>query len=48
MGTRAAGGVVSRKMTIAIRNGVVKPNDPSLLKNMEAPWNVLRCGREEC
>ena len=39
-GTRAAGGVISRKMTIAIGNGVVKANDPSLLKQYGGPLEL--------
>ena len=33
MGTRAAGGVISRRMVISIGNGVVKANNAHLLKN---------------
>ena len=32
VGTRAAGGVISRRMVIAIGKGVVKANKPNLLK----------------
>ena len=32
IGTRAAGGVISRRMVIAIGIGVVKANDPNILK----------------
>ena len=32
VGTRAAGGVISRRMVIAIGNGVVKANDPNILR----------------
>ena len=40
MGTRPAGGVVSREMTIAIGNVVVKANDPSLLKKYGGPLEL--------
>ena len=37
VGTRAAGGVISRRMVIAIGTGVVKANNPDILKEFGGP-----------